>query len=184
MEVYAAMVDNIDQNLGRLLDTVEQLGELDDTIVVFTSDNGGTAEGGPVGTRSYLAEFAHVDDPDWVGDVPHDEELIGTARLGVHYPRGWGQASNTPFRFYKGQTFAGGVRVPFLVSWPNGLPANEIRREYSYVTDLAPTCSSWRACGGRRCVTACPPRSSTASRPCRCCAIRGPRRRTSSSTRR
>lgn len=139
MEVYAAMVDNIDQNLGRLLDTVEQLGELDDTIVVFTSDNGGTAEGGPVGTRSYLAEFAHVDDPDWVGDVPHDEELIGTARLGVHYPRGWGQASNTPFRFYKGQTFAGGVRVPFLVSWPNGLPANEIRHEYSYVTDLTPT---------------------------------------------
>ncbi|GAB2726809.1 arylsulfatase [Nocardia thraciensis] len=139
MEVYAAMVDNIDQNLGRLLDVVERLGELDDTIVVFTSDNGGTAEGGPVGTRSYLAEFARVDDPDWVGDVPHDEELIGTARLGVHYPRGWGQASNTPFRFYKGQTFAGGVRVPFLVSWPKGLPANAIRREYVYVTDLAPT---------------------------------------------
>ncbi|WP_067670351.1 arylsulfatase [Nocardia miyunensis] len=139
MEVYAAMVDNIDQSLGRLLDTVEQLGELDDTIVVFTSDNGGTAEGGPDGTRSYLAEFAHIDDPDWVGDVPHDEELIGTARLGVHYPRGWGQASNTPFRFYKGQTFAGGVRVPFVVSWPKGLPAGEIRHEYAYVTDLAPT---------------------------------------------
>ncbi|RDI68805.1 arylsulfatase [Nocardia pseudobrasiliensis] len=139
MEVYAAMVDNIDQNLGRLLDVVENYGELDNTIVVFTSDNGGTAEGGPVGTRSYLAEFAHVEDPDWVGDVPHDEDLIGTARLGVHYPRGWGQASNTPFRFYKGQTFAGGVRVPFIVSWPKGLPANEIRREYVYVTDLAPT---------------------------------------------
>ncbi|MBF6327092.1 arylsulfatase [Nocardia transvalensis] len=139
MEVYAAMVDNIDQNLGRLLEVVDRFGELDDTIVVFTSDNGGTAEGGPVGTRSYLAEFAHVDDPGWVGDVPHDEELIGTARLGVHYPRGWGQASNTPFRFYKGQTFAGGVRVPFIVSWPKGLPAGEIRREYVYVTDLAPT---------------------------------------------
>ncbi|NKY86813.1 arylsulfatase [Nocardia veterana] len=139
MEVYAAMVDSIDQSLGRILDTVEQFGELDNTIVVFTSDNGGTAEGGPVGTRSYLAEFAHIDDPDWVGDVPHDEELIGTARLGVHYPRGWGQASNTPFRFYKGQTFAGGVRVPFIISWPKGLPGNEIRDEYVYVTDLAPT---------------------------------------------
>ncbi|MCX4092269.1 arylsulfatase [Nocardia sp. alder85J] len=139
MEVYAAIVDNIDQSLGRLLDTVEQLGELDNTIVVFTSDNGGTAEGGPVGTRSYLAEFAHIDDPDWVGDQPHDVDLIGTARLGVHYPRGWGQASNTPFRFYKGQTFAGGVRVPFVVSWPKGLPENIIRDEYVYVTDLAPT---------------------------------------------
>ncbi len=139
MEVYAAIVDNIDQSLGRLLDTVEQLGELENTIVVFTSDNGGTAEGGPVGTRSYLAEFAHVDDPDWVGDVPHDVDLIGTARLGVHYPRGWGQASNTPFRFYKGQTFAGGVRVPFVISWPKGLPENTLRDQYVYVTDLAPT---------------------------------------------
>ncbi|MGW0249167.1 arylsulfatase [Nocardia goodfellowii] len=143
MEVYAAMVDSIDQSLGRLLDVVEEFGELDNTIVVFTSDNGGTAEGGPEGTRTYFAEFAHIDDPDWVGDVPHDEELIGTAELGVHYPRGWGQASNTPFRFYKGQTFAGGVRVPLLVSWPKGLPRtaedNGIRQEYAYVTDLAPT---------------------------------------------
>ncbi|MBF6211097.1 arylsulfatase [Nocardia puris] len=143
MEVYAAMVDSIDQSVGRILGTLEQLGELDNTIVVFTSDNGGTAEGGPEGTRTYFAEFARIDDPDWVGDVPHDEELIGTARLGVHYPRGWGQASNTPFRFYKGQTFAGGVRVPLLVSWPKGLPRtdgdNGIRHEYAYVTDLAPT---------------------------------------------
>lgn len=143
MEVYAGMVDSIDQSLGRILDTLEQLGELDNTIVVFTSDNGGTAEGGPEGTRTYFAEFAHITDPDWVGDVPHDEELIGTAKLGVHYPRGWGQASNTPFRFYKGQTFAGGVRVPFLLSWPRGLPRTAaddgIRHEYTYVTDLAPT---------------------------------------------
>ena len=140
MEVYAGMVDSIDQSIGRVLQVIEDLGELDNTIVVFTSDNGGTAEGGPEGTRSYFAEFAGVKDPDWVGDVPHDEDLIGTARLGVHYPRGWGQTSNTPFRFYKGQTFAGGVRVPFVLSWPAGLPARgEIRHQYAYVTDLAPT---------------------------------------------
>ncbi|GEM34956.1 arylsulfatase [Nocardia neocaledoniensis NBRC 108232] len=143
MEVYAGMVDSIDQSLGRIVDLLDELGELDDTIIVFTSDNGGTAEGGPEGTRSYFAEFAHIDDPDWIGDVPHDEDLIGTAKLGVHYPRGWGQASNTPFRFYKGQTFAGGVRVPLVVSWPKGLPRGEgdggIRHEYAYVTDLAPT---------------------------------------------
>ncbi|HEY5852987.1 MAG TPA: sulfatase-like hydrolase/transferase, partial [Aldersonia sp.] len=143
MEVYAAMVDSIDQSLGRILDTVAALGELDNTIVVFTSDNGGTAEGGPEGTRSYFAQFAGVDAPGWVGDVPHDVEFIGSARLGVHYPRGWGQASNTPFRFYKGQTFAGGVRVPFVLSWPAGLPRgggdDGIRRQYAYVTDLAPT---------------------------------------------
>ncbi|BDD81717.1 arylsulfatase [Tsukamurella pulmonis] len=144
MQVYAAMVRTVDDSLGRLLDTVEQLGELENTIVVFTSDNGGTAEGGPEGTRSYFAEFVKFADgvgPEgWEGDVDHPEELIGSARLGVHYPRGWGQVSNTPFRFYKGQTFAGGVRVPFVLSWPAGLPdARGVREQFSFVTDVAPT---------------------------------------------
>lgn len=145
MEVYAAMVDNVDQNLGRVLSTVEALGELDNTIVVFTSDNGGTAEGGPAGTRSYFSGFVFLRDlpPDWERDVARDPELIGGPRSMVHYPRGWGRASNTPFRFYKGQTFAGGVRVPFLLSWPAGLPRTAgddgVRRQYQYVTDVAPT---------------------------------------------
>ncbi|MFM9376435.1 sulfatase-like hydrolase/transferase [Gordonia sp. VNK21] len=143
-EVYAAMVDSVDQSLGRIVDTLTELGELDDTIIVFTSDNGGTAEGGATGTRSYFSQFVHGPvPPDWERDVPHDEELIGSAALGVHYPRGWGQASNTPFRFYKGQTFAGGVRVPFVLSWPAGLARDDgdsgVRRQFSYVTDLAPT---------------------------------------------
>jgi len=144
MEVYAAMVDSVDQSIGRLLDTVEAFGELDNTIVVFTSDNGGTAEGGPVGTRSYFSQFVHHPVPaDWDRDVAHDPELIGSERLGVHYPRGWGQASNTPFRFYKGQTFAGGVRVPFIVSWPAGLAREDgddgVRDQYGYVTDVYAT---------------------------------------------
>ncbi|MFT4125638.1 MAG: arylsulfatase [Gordonia sp. (in: high G+C Gram-positive bacteria)] len=143
-EVYAAMVDSVDQSVGRIVETLTELGELDNTIIVFTSDNGGTAEGGPVGTRSYFSQFVHGPvPPDWERDVPHDEALIGSAALGVHYPRGWGQASNTPFRFYKGQTFAGGVRVPFVISWPAGLPRAEedtgVRRQYSYVTDIVPT---------------------------------------------
>jgi arylsulfatase A-like enzyme len=145
MEVYAAMVANVDENLGRLLQTVEDLGELDNTIVVFTSDNGGTAEGGPEGTRSYFSRFVHIAGlpQDWENDVERDPDLIGTPRTMVHYPRGWGQVSNTPFRFYKGQTHAGGVRVPFFVSWPAGLPRSGdddgLRRQYQYVTDLTPT---------------------------------------------
>jgi arylsulfatase len=143
-EVYAAMVDNIDQNLGRLLATVEALGELDNTVVVFTSDNGGTAEGGAVGTRSYFSQFAQVvlqrPLPDaWPRDVARDPDLIGGPRAAVHYPRGWGMASNTPFRLYKGNTFAGGVRVPFIISWPAGLAERGIRQQYQYVTDLHAT---------------------------------------------
>jgi arylsulfatase len=143
-EVYAAMVDNIDQNLGRLLDTVDVLGELDNTIVVFTSDNGGTAEGGPVGTRSYFSQFAQVVQQrqfpsEWTRDVPRDPAVIGGPRAAIHYPRGWGMASNTPFRLYKSNTFAGGVRVPFILSWPAGLPQRGTRSQYAYVTDLHAT---------------------------------------------
>ncbi|MBV8083275.1 MAG: arylsulfatase [Chloroflexi bacterium] len=143
-EVYAAMVDNVDQNFGRLLATVEAYGELDNTIVVFTSDNGGTAEGGATGTRSYFAMFTAALFPrgfpdGWNPDVNRDPDLIGGPRTAIHYPRGWGMASNTPFRLYKGHTFAGGVRVPFIISWPAGLKERGIRQQYQYVTDLHAT---------------------------------------------
>ncbi|MGW4378823.1 arylsulfatase [Kitasatospora sp. NPDC004531] len=145
MEVYAAMVDNVDQNLGRLTEVLDRLGELDNTIVVFTSDNGGTGEGGAEGTRSYFSRFVHHPDlpADWNPDVRREIDLIGGPQSLVHYPRGWGMASNTPFRLYKGQTYAGGVRVPFVLSWPAGLPRaaadSGVRPQYQYVTDLLPT---------------------------------------------
>ncbi|MFG3099156.1 arylsulfatase [Streptomyces sp. NPDC048182] len=145
MEVYAALVDNIDQNLGRLTETLAALGELDNTIIVFTSDNGGTGEGGAEGTRSYFSRFVHHPGlpGDWDPDVDRDPELIGGPRSLVHYPRGWGMASNTPFRLYKGHTYAGGVRVPFVLSWPEGTRTGRLtpgqRPQYQYVTDLTPT---------------------------------------------
>lgn len=145
MQVYAASVDNIDQNLGRLLGAIEQYGELDNTIVVFSSDNGATAEGGEDGTRSYFSRFAHVPGlpADWDGDVDRELDLVGGPQTTVHYPRGWGQASNTPFRLYKSDTFAGGVRVPLIVRWPAGgvrsAGDDGYRRQYVYVTDIAPT---------------------------------------------
>jgi arylsulfatase len=143
MEVYAAMVANVDQNLARLLDTIEALGDLDNTVVVFTSDNGATEEGGPTGSRSYYKQFGGFRGlTGWDGDVPRDIALIGGPRTLVHYPRGWGMASNTPFRLYKSSTHAGGVRVPMIVSWPRGIPSEHsgtIRTQYQYVTDLFPT---------------------------------------------
>jgi len=146
MEVYAAMLDNLDQNLGRLLDTLEEYGELDNTIIVFTSDNGGANDGGRTGTRSYLANFMSFMGPlpeGWDADSDLDLDLIGGPRAMVQYPRGWAMASNTPFRLYKGSTFAGGVRTPMIVHWPEHLKRDAgddgFRRQYAYVSDIAPT---------------------------------------------
>jgi arylsulfatase A-like enzyme len=141
MEVYAAMVDNIDQNLGRLLDVLEEQGELDNTIIMFTSDNGAARDGGETGSRSYFGNFLQNLNPpqDWVRDTAIPVEEEGGARAMLQYPKGWAMASNTPFRLYKGSTFAGGVRSPFVVHWPVGLPRGGPRSQYAYVTDVAPT---------------------------------------------
>ena len=130
MEVYAGAVEAVDASTGRLIEHLERLGELDNTIIVFTSDNGATAEGGADGTRSYFSQFAHVAGlpADWDRDVDRDLDLIGGPQTAVHYPRGWGQASNTPFRLYKANTYAGGIRAPLIVHWPAGGLARHRRR--------------------------------------------------------
>ncbi|WP_026425970.1 arylsulfatase [Actinokineospora inagensis] len=140
MEVYAAALDNVDQSVGRIVEALRRHGELDNTILVFTSDNGATAEGGPEGTRSYFSQFVHVPGvpSSWDRDVERELDLLGGPQTTIHYPRGWAQASNTPFRLYKFDTYAGGVRTPFIVHWPAGLEPG-LRHQYVYVTDVAPT---------------------------------------------
>jgi arylsulfatase len=149
MEVYSAMIDSVDQNLGRLLATIEALGDADNTVVIFTSDNGATEEGGARGSRSYYKQFGGFGAmTGWNLDVPRDPDLIGGPRALVHYPRGWGMASNTPFRLYKSSTHAGGVRVPMIVAWPRGIPPRDrggFRHQYQYVTDLSRRSSISRA---------------------------------------
>lgn len=143
MEAYAAAVSAVDRSVGRLVDLLTELGELDNTIIVFTSDNGATAEGGRNGTRSYLSHFAHVPGlaelPAWPRDVERDVDAIGGPESHVHYPSGWGRVSNTPFRRWKGETYGGGIRAPFLISWPARLPQGERRRQFLHATDLTPT---------------------------------------------
>ena len=112
MEVYAGMVDNIDQNVGRLVDALEELGELDNTIILFTSDNGASREGEDVGTTAYYVHLLQGDDVD--ADLAR-LDVIGGPQTTPHYPRGWAMAGNTPFRLYKINTHAGGHSVPFVV---------------------------------------------------------------------
>ena len=123
---------------GRLLAALDDLGELDNTIFVFTSDNGASREGEVSGTTAYYVHLLQGDDLD--ADLARIDEIGGPTTT-PHYPRGWAMAGNTPFRLYKINTHQGGHSVPFIVSWPGGIAdaAGEFRRQYQHVTDLLPT---------------------------------------------
>ncbi|MEY2626916.1 MAG: hypothetical protein RJB08_675 [Actinomycetota bacterium] len=142
MEVYAGMVDNIDQSVGRLISTLEDLGELDNTVFIFTSDNGASREGNLLGARSYFRGFAGSGDN--VEHRPEDFENldeIGGPSSWPHYPRGWAMACNTPFRLYKITTHRGGHQVPFVMSWPAKVAArgDVYRRQFTHIVDMLPT---------------------------------------------
>lgn len=142
MEVYAGMVDNIDQSVGRLIETLDALGELDNTIFIFTSDNGASREGNLLGARSYFRGFAVSGDS--VTHRPEDFENldeIGGPTSWPHYPRGWAMACNTPFRLYKITTHRGGHQVPFVFSWPSRVAArgDVYRRQFTHIVDMLPT---------------------------------------------
>ncbi|TMK61691.1 MAG: arylsulfatase [Actinobacteria bacterium] len=142
MEVYAAMLDNVDQNVGRLLAALNELGERDNTIVVFTSDNGASKEGGTLGTTEYLRCISMQ--PHGIIDTFERDleriDLVGSPQVLAHYPRGWAMACNTPFRLYKYTMFNGGQQAPLIVSWPRGLSARgEVRNQYAHISDVLPT---------------------------------------------
>ena len=137
-EVFAGFLDHTDVQIGRLLAQIDALGKRDDTIVLAISDNGASSEGGPHGTydhqrarngfgSSVEQNLARLDD-------------MGGPLTYNHYPFGWAMAGNTPFKRYKGNTYAGGVRAPLLVRWPLGIRAmGETRRQFQHVVDVTPT---------------------------------------------
>jgi len=139
METYAAMLDCADQNLGRLVALLERMGELDNTIIVFSSDNGGTHAGGPIGAIYNNRRFSGLPE-DPIERERERLDLIGGPRSNALYPTGWGQVSNTPFPTYQTYTGGGGRRVAFVISWPARITAGgAIRSQFVHVTDVMPT---------------------------------------------
>lgn len=123
MEIYAAQVDAIDRNVGRLVAKLKELGQFENTLILFLSDNGCSAEGGPGGFDRGIK------------GAP-----IGSGRSYLSVGLEWANASNTPYLKYKIDTFEGGIATPLIVHGPESiLPRGQIRHHPAHVIDLMPT---------------------------------------------
>ncbi len=138
MEVYAGFIEQSDHHLGRVVDFIDELGELDNTIIVVMSDNGASAEGGVHGTFNEVQFFNGV--PETLEKNLEFFDRWGGPDTYPHYSWGWAWAGNTPFRRWKRETYRGGVTDPCIVSWPAGISGHgEVRTQYTHVTDVLPT---------------------------------------------
>lgn len=138
MEVFAGFLEHTDHHIGRLLDFLEQLGELDNTLILLISDNGASSEGGPTGSVNENKFFNNVPDDLQQNLAALDE--LGGPKYFNHYAWGWTFAGNTPFRRWKRETYRGGVSDPFIVHWPASIQAKgEICTQYAHAIDLVPT---------------------------------------------
>ncbi len=139
-EAFAAMLDHTDAQLGRLLDTLDDLGITEDTIVVALSDNGASQEGRALGVLDSFRHFNDFDQP--LEEAMERLDDIGTRTSSTNYPWGWAQVGNTPGKRYKQNTHSGGIRDPLIISWPGGIDTatqGQLRTQFHHVIDLAPT---------------------------------------------
>ncbi len=158
MEVYAAMVDRMDQGIGKIVDSLKETNNLDNTLVLFMQDNGGCAEGlgrkakQGLETRPDKPEVAMTKDElqfDMIPKKTRDgwpliqgpEVMPGPADTYIAYGRGWANVSNTPFREYKHWVHEGGISTPLIAHWPRGIKRNgELEDQPGHLIDIMATC--------------------------------------------
>lgn len=137
-EAYAGFLSHCDDQVGRLVAYLEDIGQLDNTIFVVVSDNGASGEGGPNGSVNENKFFNNVAD-DIDENLAMIDKIGGTETYG-HYPNGWAMAFNTPFKMWKRYSFNGGTCDPCIVSWPSGIASRgEVRTQYHHAIDIVPT---------------------------------------------
>ncbi len=156
MEVYAAMIDSMDQGIGRIVEALKSTGQFENTVICFLQDNGGCAEeygrhgnGGPRAAAPTMSELA--DDylqPDMTPKQSRDGypmrrgkgSMAGPADTAIGYGEGWATVSNTPFREYKHFVHEGGISTPLIVHWPDGLDRHgELDATPGHLIDLMTT---------------------------------------------
>ena len=131
MEVYAAMIDNMDANIGRLVDYLKDQGLYDNTVIVFLSDNGAS---------SWANETAPPAIRDWASNFNNDYENIGQPDSFIFYGKQWAEVSNTPFKYAKGNASEGGMRVPMIVRVPSSTQTTLTSSEVLVgIEDIMPT---------------------------------------------
>jgi arylsulfatase len=162
MEVYAAMIDRMDQGIGKLVAELKRTGQLENTLILFLQDNGGCAETqGRTGNQNH-PNIERPEKPTFpamkpgefaaAGSVPRQTRDGFPVRMGpkvmpgapdtyVAYGRGWANVSNTPFREYKHWVHEGGISTPLIAHWPKGITAaGELRTQPGHLIDIAATC--------------------------------------------
>ncbi len=133
MAVFAAMVDRMDQAIGRVVADLKAHGQFDNTLILFLSDNGACWEWDPLG-------FDGSSSPQNVLHTGADLKKLGQPGDYTSYGSGWANAGNTPWRLYKHFSHEGGIRTPLIAHWPAGLKARgEIRTQAGHLIDLMPT---------------------------------------------
>ena len=137
---FAAMITHTDEAIGRVISTLERIGQFENTVFIVMSDNGASQEGGPNGTMNQGRYFERVDMS--LGETRAIIDEIGETQWFNNYPLGWAMAGNTPCKFYKQNTHGGGVRDPFVMHWPAGIDASQrgtLRHQFHHCSDVAPT---------------------------------------------
>jgi arylsulfatase A-like enzyme len=139
MECFAGFLSHTDHQLGRVIDFLDQAGELDDTLVMLVSDNGASAEGGSEGSIND-GRLSNLD-PASNDEMFERLDEIGGPLSHNNYPWGWTLAGNTPFKRWKREVHQGGVADPCIISWPArlGSGAGGIRRQFTHAIDVLPT---------------------------------------------
>ncbi len=140
MEVYAGFAEHTDAEIGRLVTTLEEMGELDNTIIVLIAgDNGSSAEGQMNGMFSEMTYFNQV--PEKVEDMLKHYDEWGSESTYPHMAAGWAVATDAPFSWTKQMASDfGGTRNGMIIHWPKGIQSKgEIRSQFSHVIDIAPT---------------------------------------------
>lgn len=154
MEVYAAMVDSMDQGIGRIVKALRENGQYENTLILFFQDNGGCAENRgrsprkdavtgvePMAKDELQTNMVPFRTRDGHPVLTGPDIMPGPSATYIAYGRNWANVSNTPFRQYKAQNHEGGIATPLIAHWPNGIKAkNELRDQAGHLIDIMATC--------------------------------------------